>query len=280
MEPLEQELEALGCRLVYPRVTSHWSTRLTVPRVTERRRSDPPRRSGFDPSTIRWIGREMPHVIVVDGCSAGHEDQRDCARVSRGARDYANWFCAFNDVRGAADDRGGDWVEHSLVPAEELAELRKSYKYEQVARQLAAWVLPLPSARAGLAPRENAYAITAWTASAERAPLTVLGDVVVPSRHIELPSQDIAVDGPTVVLANPILYANDSLPSHLHGTHPYTFLDEPAAHVDSAVEFGFGAHGLESRLVGGATVDEFTAAVQGVVEQTVRGLDGAGAPRL
>ena len=206
----------------------------------------------------------MPHVIIVDGCSAGHEDQRDCARVSRGARDYGNWFCAFNDVRSSATaDRGDgfDWTSHGLVPAEELAELRKSYKYEQVARQLAAWVLPLPATRAGLAPRENAYALISWTSSAATAPLTVLGDVVVPSRPVELPDQGIAVSGPTVVLANPILYANDSLPPHLHDTHPYTFLDEPAAHMDSAVEFGFGAHGLESRLVGGVTVDEFTSAV-------------------
>ena len=108
----------------------------------------------------------------------------------------------------------------------------------------------------------------------------MLGDVVVPSSHVE-GGQGIAVSGPTVVLANPILYGNDSLPARLKNTTPYTFLDEPAAHVDSSVEFGFGAHGLESRLIGGATVDEFTAAVQSVIEMTVRGLDGAGGgPRL
>jgi len=50
---------------------------------------------------------------------------------------------------------------------------------------------------------------------------------------------DFDDDRPQVVLANPIVYRNDTLPEDLHATLPYYF-DGPEKYVSEKVVPGFG----------------------------------------
>eukprot|EP01050_Picozoa_sp_SAG11_P015877 SAG11_NODE_2104_length_3818_cov_4.175316_3_plen_141_part_00 len=125
-------------------------------------------------------------------------------------------------------------------------ELGKWFEFELSVRQITDWI-----------PTGQPYEMALW--GPVLAPRAMLGDLSVQSRL--LPDQ-FAELPPTVVIANPIIYHDEELPLELQGgrSTPY-FWDGPEAYVESSVRFGFGPHGLESRVVG-ATVDEFVAAAQ------------------
>ena len=94
VEPIEEYLE--GIQLLYPRVPSHKSFRLRVPHMIENLGV----RSGFHREFVKYVNDEMPHVIVVDARNVGQDNMM---RLSRGTRDYANWFLLFNDLRSQGD---------------------------------------------------------------------------------------------------------------------------------------------------------------------------------
>ena len=118
-EPLAAHLAAMpDVTWVTPRVPSHKSTRLTVPRMIERTGA----RAGFGRDVVERLAAEMPHVIIVDARSPPDdraEHERGRMRFSRGARDLANWFLAYNRVRqkGAeepwAADAPPEWLSRT-----------------------------------------------------------------------------------------------------------------------------------------------------------------------
>jgi len=131
-------------------------------------------------------------------------------------------------------------------PPHHFAELSKWFEFELSVRQITDWI-----------PAGQPYEMALW--APVLAPEAMLGDLPVQSRL--LPDQPGELP-PTVVMANPIIYHDEELPPELREgrSTPY-FWDGPEAYVESSVRFGFGPHGLESRVVG-ATVDEFVAAAQ------------------
>ena len=72
-----------------------------------------------------------------------------------------------------------------------------------------------------------------------------------------------------VILANPIVYRTegDDLPDALRGTTPRHF-DDPEAHAVDSIVFGFGAHGLETRLEGMST-EQFVQIAQGHIKEEI-----------
>ena len=72
-----------------------------------------------------------------------------------------------------------------------------------------------------------------------------------------------------VILANPIIYRTEGadLPDALRGTTPRYF-DDPEVHAEDSIVFGFGAHGLETRLKGMST-EQFVQTVQGYIKAEI-----------
>ena len=246
IEPLEEYLKD-DFTIVYPRVPSHRSTRLTVPNMI----LSTGVRAGPDRGTIRRLSTEMPHVIVVDARNVGHGKDRLMMRMSRGARDYANWFIAFNDLRA-----GGDVSKYECkMPhgSYHFSELKRWFGFVEMQRKARPWVEP-----------GETYSMTMW--APEITEETVLGDFKVSTREVEFGSEE-----PQVVLANPLIYRLDEddpdIHENLRGNRPYYF-DGPERHVNHEVIFGFGDHGIESRVIGN-TSDELVEAVQEFMRQEV-----------
>ena len=246
IEPLEEYLRD-DFSIVYPRVPSHRSTRLTVPHMILNTGA----RAGLDRGSIRYLSTEMPHVIVVDARNVGHGKHRLMMRMSRGARDHANWFIAFNDLRAEGD---GSKYEHKMPYApNHYPELKKWFGFVEVQRKIRPWVEP-----------GETYSMTMW--APEITDETVLGDFRVRTRQVEYDS-----DEPQVVLANPLFYRTDEddpdIHENLRGNRPYYF-DGPERHVRHEVRVGFGDFGVESRVTGN-TSDELVEAVQEFMRQEV-----------
>ena len=246
IEPLEECLKD-DFTIVYPRVPSHRSTRLTVPNMILKTGV----RAGPDRGTIRYLSTEMPHVIVVDARNVGHGKDRLMMRMSRGARDYANWFIAFNDLRAEGDvSKYQDKMPHA---SHHFSEVKRWFGFVEMQRKARPWVEP-----------GETYSMTVW--APEITEETVLGDFKVRTRAVEYGS-----DEPQVVLANPLIYRTDEddpdIHENLRGNRPYYF-DGPERHVNHEIIFGFGDHGIESRVVGN-TSDELVEAVQEFMRQEV-----------
>ena len=193
----------------------------------------------------------MPHIVIVDTPSPRGDD--NVMRFSRATRDRANWFAAFNDVRAEGDI--SRYEADSSLPPGNMAELRKWHEYVSARRQLKAWVAPGPT-----------YKVAHW-APVPREAAFFMGDFQVPRLE-----PDLGGEAPLVVLANPAIYVRDGedLPGALKGSRSYYF-DGPEQLVKEKLLYGFGAHGLETRIVG-TTTEEFTDAVQRRIKAEIRRL--------
>lgn len=227
VEPLQDYLKD-DFTLRYDRVRSHASFRLRVPHEAESKA-----RAGFPQDFVRELSEEMPHVVIVDARNPVRGP--GMMKMSRGARDYVNWFMVFNDIRAEGDI--SKYAHDGAVP--HLSELKKWYEFDIVRRLIKPWVKP------GLT-----YKITHW--APELKEYVMLGDFAMRAKF-----PDPTDDKPQVVISNADIY---SIYETLRGTHPYYF-DGPERHVKETVEFGFGEYGLETR-VKGPTTDEFVARVQ------------------
>ena len=232
VEPLQDYLKD-GFTLRDDRVRSHASFRLRVPHEV-----DSKARAGFPQDFVRELNEETPHVIIVDARNPVRGP--GMMKMSRGARDYVNWFMVFNDIRAEGDI--SKYEHDGAVP--HLSELRKWYEFDVVRRLIKPWVKPGPT-----------YKITHW--APELKEYVMLGDFAM---RAEFP--DPADDKPQVIISNADIYRTegDDIYETLRGTQPYYF-DGPEKYVKEAVEFGFGEYGLETR-VKGPTTDEFVARVQ------------------
>ena len=237
VEPIEAYLKE-GFTLRYDRVRSGTSTRLSVP-------------PAFPRDFVREISEQMPHIIIVDASHA--PPGNDVMQLSRGLRSYAHWFAVFNDLR--SEGNVAIYQDESSLPAEHLPELMKWHDYVARKEQLQAWVSP-----------GKTYRVTTW--APELKDTVILGDMQV-KRYPAVSHEEIGGDLPMVILANPIIYRTEGedLPSVLRGTTPRHF-DDPEAHADDTVVFGFGSHGLETRLEGMST-EQFVQTVQGYIKEEI-----------
>ena len=232
VEPLQDYLKD-DFTLRYDRVRSHASFRLRVPHEVEGKA-----RAGFPQDFVRKLSEEMPHVVIVDARNPVRGP--GMMKMSRGARDYVNWFMVFNDSRAEGDI--SKYEHDGAVP--HLSELRKWYEFDVVRRLITPWVKPGPT-----------YKITHW--APELKEYVMLGDFAMRAAHPDPESEK-----PQVVISNADIYRTegDDIYETLRGTAPYYF-DGPERYVKETVEFGFGEYGLETR-VKGPTTDEFVARVQ------------------
>ncbi len=232
VEPLQDYLKD-DFTLRYDRVRSHASFRLRVPHEVESKA-----RAGFPQDFVRELSENMPHVVIVDARNPVRGP--GMMKMSRGARDYVNWFMVFNDIRAEGDI--SKYAHEGAVP--HLSELRKWYEFDLVRRSIKPWVKPGPT-----------YKITHW--APELKEFVMLGDFAMRAEH-----PDPESDKPQVVISNADIYRTegDDIYETLRGTQPYYF-DGPEKYVKETVEFGFGEYGLETRLKG-PTTDEFVARVQ------------------
>ncbi len=239
VEPLEAYLKE-GFTLRYDRVRSGTSTRLSVP-------------SAFPREFVKEIGERMPHIVIVDASHA--PPSNDVMQLSRGLRSYVHWFAVFNDLRAEGDL--ARYRDESSLPAEHFPELMKWHDYVARKEQLRKWVSP-----------GQTYRVTTW--APELKDTVILGDM----RVKRYPAVSHEEDLPMVVLANPIIYRTegDDLPDALRGTTPRHF-DDPEAHAVDSVVFGFGSHGLETRLEGMST-EQFVQTAQGHIKREIDRLLG------
>ena len=237
VEPIETYLKE-GFMLRYDRVRSGTSTRLSVP-------------SAFPREFVKEISEQMPHIVIVDASHA--PPNNDVMQLSRGLRGYAHWFAVFNDLR--AEGNVAIYQDESSLPAEHFPELMKWHDYVARRQQLQEWVSP-----------GQTYRVTTW--APELKDTVILGDMRV-KRYPAISPEEIGDDVPLVILANPIIYrtAGDDLPDALRGTTPRYF-DDPEAHAADSIVFGFGAHGLETRLKGMST-EQFVQTVQGYIKAEI-----------
>ena len=246
VEPIEAYLKE-GFTLRYDRVRSGTSTRLSVP-------------SAFPREFVKEINERMPHIVIVDASHA--PPSNDAMQLSRALRGYAHWFAVFNDLR--SEGNLATYQDESSLPAEHFPELMKWHDYVARRQQLQEWVSP-----------GQAYRVTTW--APELKDTVILGDMQV-KRHPAIYPEEIgnAPDKigiqsnlPLVILANPIIYrtAGDDLPGVLRGTTPRYF-DDPETHAADSIVFGFGSHGLETRLKGMST-EQFVQTVQGHIKEEI-----------
>ena len=237
VEPIEAYLKE-GFTLRYDRVRSGTSTRLSVP-------------SAFPRDFVKEICEQMPHIVIADASHA--PPNNDVMQLSRGLRNYAHWFAVFNDLR--SEGNVGIYQDESSLPAEHLPELMKWHDYVARKEQLQTWVSP-----------GKAYQVTTW--APELKDTVILGDMQV-KRYPAVSHEEIGGDLPLVILANPIVYRTegDDLPNVLRGTTPRYF-DDPEAHAENSIIFGFGTHGLETRLEGMST-EQFVQTVQGYIKEEI-----------
>ena len=249
VEPLEPWLKG-EFMVRYFRNPSHQSYRLAV-----RHELKENIRLGFTRDFVQEIDELSPHVVIADSCSPAGVGRRDEAmRMSRGARDYVNWFMVLNDIRANGD--GSLYEEDSSLPLEQFPEMRKWNEFVRSRRLIEPWVSPGPT-----------YKVAHW--APESKEMVRLGDFDVPRRDPD-PS-----DGrPMVIICNPAVYSEESeLPENVRGTTPYYF-DGPERYVLEEVKLGFGNYGLETR-VAGATTAEFIEAVQQEMREEITRLLGA-----
>jgi hypothetical protein len=237
VEPIEAYLKE-GFTLRYDRVRSGTSTRLSVP-------------AAFPKEFVREISEGMPHIVIVDASHA--PPSNDVIQLSRGLRGYAHWFAVFNDLR--AEGNVARYQDESSLPAEHFPELMKWHEYVARRQELQEWVAP-----------GQTYRVTTW--APELKDVVILGDMQV-KRYPAVSHEEMGVDLPVVILANPIIYRTegDDLPSALRGTTPRHF-DDPEAHATDSIVFGFGSHGLETRLEGMNT-EQFVQTVQGHIKEEI-----------
>jgi hypothetical protein len=246
VEPLEPYLPPAQFDLLYDRVPSHASMRLTVPNYVDRFH-----RSGFAPTTIKDLNTRMPHIVAVDVCSPRATESY--TKMPRGLRDLVNWFMVFNYIRAGGDR--SRYEKESGLPSSNLAELEKWWQFEVVRRRLVQWIDP-----------GSTYSISHW--APELMEEVIMGDLVVPAKPLT------SWDEPQVVVANPGLYRTegDDLTELLLTTHPYHFND-PEKTVAETIVPGFGNHGFETR-VDGFTTDEYVQAIQESIGVELRQLAG------
>ena len=237
VEPIEAYLKE-GFTLRYDRVRSGTSTRLSVP-------------SAFPREFVKEINEQMPHIVIVDASHA--PPSNDVIQLSRGLRGYAHWFAVFNNLR--AEGNLARYQDESSLPAEHFPELMKWHDYVARRQQLQEWVSP-----------GQTYRVTTW--APELKDTVILGDMRV-KRYPAVSHEEIGGDLPMVILANPIVYRTegDDLPDALRGTTPRHF-DDPEAHAADSIVFGFGAHGLETRLEGMST-EQFVQTAQGYIKEEI-----------
>ena len=237
VEPIEAYLKE-GFTLRYDRVRSGTSMRLSVP-------------AAFPREFVREIGEGMPHIVIVDASHA--PPNNDVMQLSRGLRGYAHWFAVFNDLR--AEGNVARYRDESSLPAEHFPELMKWHEYVARRQELQEWVAP-----------GQTYRVTTW--APELKDVVILGDMQV-KRYPAVSHEEMGVDLPVVILANPIIYRTegDDLPSALRGTTPRHF-DDPEAHATDSIVFGFGSHGLETRLEGMST-EQFVQTAQGRIKEEI-----------
>ncbi len=237
VEPIEAYLKE-GFTLRYDRVRSGTSTRLSVP-------------SAFPREFVKEISEQMPHIVIVDASHA--PPNNDAMQLSRGLRGYAHWFAVFNDLRAEGNLAG--YQDESSLPAEHFPELMKWHDYVAQRAQLQEWVSP-----------GQTYRVTTW--APELKDTVILGDMRV-KRYPAVPHEEIGGDLPLVILANPIVYRKegDDLPDALRGTTPRHF-DDPEAHAEDSIVFGFGSHGLETRLKGMST-EQFVQTAQRHIKEEI-----------
>ena len=237
VEPIEAYLKE-RFTLRYDRVRSGTSTRLSVP-------------SAFPREFVKEIGERMPHIVIVDASHAPPDN--DVMQLSRGLRSYAHWFAAFNDIRAEGDL--ARYRDESSLPAEHFPELMKWHDYVARRAQLREWVSP-----------GQTYRVTTW--APELKDTVILGDMRV-KRYPAVSHEEIGGDLPMVILTNPIIYRTEGedLPDALRETTPRHF-DDPEAHAADSVVFGFGSHGLETRLEGMST-EQFVQIAQGHIKKEI-----------
>ena len=237
VEPIEAYLKE-GFTLRYDRVRSGTSTRLSVP-------------AAFPREFVKEISEQMPHIVIVDASHA--PPGNDVMQLSRGLRGYAHWFAVFNDLR--AEGNLTRYQDESSLPAEHFPELMKWHDYVTRREQLQEWVSP-----------GQTYQVTTW--APELKDVVILGDMRV-KRHPAVPHEEIGGNLPLVILANPIVYRTegDDLTDALRGTTPRHF-DDPEAHAMDSIVFGFGSHGLETRLEGMST-EQFVQTAQGHIKEEI-----------
>ena len=237
VEPIEAYLKE-GFTLRYDRVRSGTSTRLSVP-------------AAFPREFVKEISEQMPHIVIVDASHA--PPSNDVMQLSRGLRGYAHWFAVFNDLR--AEGNLTRYQDESSLPAEHFPELMKWYDYVTRREQLQEWVSP-----------GQTYRVTTW--APELKDVVILGDMQV-KRYPAISPEEMEGDFPMVILANPIVYRTegDDLPSALRGTTPRHF-DDPEAHATDSIVFGFGSHGLETRLKGMST-EQFVQTAQRHIKEEI-----------
>ena len=131
----------------------------------------------------------------------------------------------------------------------------KWYDYVTRREQLQEWVSP-----------GQTYRVTTW--APELKDVVILGDMQV-KRYPAISPEEMEGDFPMVILANPIVYRTegDDLPSALRGTTPRHF-DDPEAHATDSIVFGFGSHGLETRLKGMST-EQFVQTAQRHIKEEI-----------
>ena len=207
---------------------------------------------------MRKLADEQPHVVIVDGCSAA-VDPASTIALSRGLRDYASWFAAFNERRRPGEP-DSSWGGGPLLGQEERSEWDGFVE--------ASWLLEEWGVGRG-----QRYSLDVW--APEARPNTRLGDAVCATPAAADPAL------PTVILANPIVYRTSGADLHpaFVGTTPRYF-DDPEQQLPSidvggsgrtvaaSTAFGFGAHGLRSVLVE-PTVEMLVARVQRRVQAIV-----------
>ncbi len=237
VEPIEAYLKE-GFTLRYDRVRSGTSTRLSVP-------------SAFPREFVKEICERMPHIVIVDASHA--PPNNDVMQLSRGLRGYAHWFAVFNDLR--SEGNLALYQDESSLPAEHFPELMKWHDYVARRQQLREWISP-----------GQTYRVTTW--APELKDTVILGDMQV-KRYPAVSHEEIGGNFPLMILANPIIYRTEGadLPDALRGTTPRYF-DDPEAHAADSIVFGFGSHGLETRLEGMST-EQFVQTAQGHIKEEI-----------
>ena len=158
VEPLQEYLKD-DFTLRYDRVRSHSSFRLRVPHEVESKA-----RAGFPQDFVRKLSEMMPHVVIVDARNPVRGP--GMMKMSRGARDYVNWFMVFNDIRAEGDS--SKYENDGAVP--HLSELRKWYEFDLVRRLIKPWVNP-----------GSTYKITHW--APELKEYVMLGDFAMQAEY-------------------------------------------------------------------------------------------------
>ena len=207
--------------------------------------------AAFPKEFVREISEGMPHIVIVDASHA--PPSNDVIQLSRGLRGYAHWFAVFNDLRAEGNVAG--YQDESSLPAEHFPELMKWHEYVARRQELQEWVAP-----------GQTYRVTTW--APELKDVVILGDMQV-KRYPVVSHEEMGGDLPMVILANPIIYRTEGydLPNVLRGTTPRHF-DDPEAHATDSIVFGFGSHGLETRLEGMST-ERFVQTVQGHIKNEI-----------